>query len=80
MIQQLELIDRETMKVWANFLTSLKETPEDPSRPFVTWPVVHLCPPFVGRAGHQPSDVLYMSVFISVCQSCTVCENMWMDM
>lgn len=28
MIQQLELIDRETMKVWANFLTSLKETPE----------------------------------------------------
>ena len=29
MIQQLELIDRETMKVWANFLTSLKETPEN---------------------------------------------------
>ena len=28
MIQQLELIDRETMKTWANFLTSLKETPE----------------------------------------------------
>ena len=28
MIQQLELIDRETMKVWADFLTSLKETPE----------------------------------------------------
>ena len=28
MIQQLELIDRETMKGWADFLTSLKETPE----------------------------------------------------
>ena len=28
MIQQLELIDRETMKVWADFLTNLKETPE----------------------------------------------------
>ena len=28
MIQQLELIDRETMNVWSNFLTSLKETPE----------------------------------------------------
>ncbi len=28
MIQQLELIDRETMRVWANFLTSLKETTE----------------------------------------------------
>lgn len=28
MIQQLELIDRETMKTWADFLTSLKETPE----------------------------------------------------
>ena len=28
MIQQLELIDRETMKAWAGFLTSLKETPE----------------------------------------------------
>ena len=28
MIQQLELIDRETMKTWADFLTNLKETPE----------------------------------------------------
>ena len=28
MIEQLELIDRETMKAWADFLTSLKETPE----------------------------------------------------
>ena len=31
MIQQLELIDRETMNVWSNFLTSLKETPEGDS-------------------------------------------------